>query len=80
MNALPNATAHAQLNGPPHAPFSGASRATVHAKRSEGKGPEGKGPDLKFFGLATKTNAYSGRALKRGRVVAGSLIGFEAKP
>ena len=46
-------------------------------KNMSGKGREGnKEGKGRYWWLATKTNAYSGRALKRGRVVAGSLIGL----
>ena len=51
MNALPTATAcalpHGQAHGIPRAIQSGSVAGTVHAKRSEVKGPEVKTPDLK---------------------------------
>ena len=50
MNALPTATAcalpHGQAHGIPRAIQSGSVAGTVHAKRSEVKGPEVKTPDL----------------------------------
>lgn len=50
MNALPTATAcalpHGQAHGLPRAIQSGSVAGTVHAKRSEVKGPEVKTPDL----------------------------------
>ncbi len=51
MNALPTATAcalpHGQAHGIPRAIQSGSVAGTVHAKRSEVKGPEVKGPEVK---------------------------------
>ena len=51
MNALPTATAcalpHGQAHGLPRATRKGSVAGTVHAKRSEVKGPEVKTPDLK---------------------------------
>ena len=50
MNALPTATAcalpHGQAHGLPRATRKGSVAGTVHAKRSEVKGPEVKTPDL----------------------------------
>ncbi len=50
MNALPTATAcalpHGQAHGLPRAIRKGSVAGTVHAKRSEVKGPEVKTPDL----------------------------------
>ncbi len=51
MNALPTATAcalpHGQAHGIPRAIQSGSVAGTVHAKRSEVKGPEVKTPEVK---------------------------------
>ena len=66
MNALPTATAcalpHGQAHGIPRAIQSGSVAGTVHAKRSEVKGPEVKTPDLK--GPEVKTPDLKGPEVK----------------